>query len=145
MKYFKIALASFAFLFIVTNSFALTAIPEGHDQRVEWKVIQSWPTENKTLDMVYSLDGKYVYILNDKQQVQIFNREGQLQGNIPIEKGVSSIDISPQGESLYLINNIKNTFSTLSVSFIVDIEIADSPFKGPADAPVTVAVFTDFQ
>lgn len=130
---------------ISTSAYALTAVPEGHDQRIEWKVQHSWPTESKTLDMVYSLDGKYVYILNDRQQVQIFNREGKLQGNIPIEKGVSTIDISPQGDSLYLINNVKNTFSSLSVSFVVDIGIADSPFDGPADAPVTLAVFTDFE
>ena len=145
MKYFKIAATCVACVFIATGSYALTTATEGQDQRIEWKVTKSWPTESKTLDMVYSLDGKYVYILNDQQQVQIFNREGQLQGNIPIEKGVSAIDISPQGESLYLINNVKNTFSSLSVSFVVDIEITDSPFEGPADAPVTLAVFTDFE
>ena len=145
MKYLKFSMACLACLCISTSSYALTAAPEGHDQRVEWKVTQSWSTGSKTLDMVYSLDGKYVYILNDEQQVQIFNRKGQLQGNIPIEKGVSTIDISPQGESLYLVNNEKNTFSSMSVSFVVDVEVAGSPFEGPADAPVSLVVFTDFE
>ncbi len=144
MKYL-IPMACLIFFSISTTSYALTVQPEGHDQRVEWKVVQSWPTESKTLDMVYSLDGKYVYILNDRQQVQIFNRAGNLQGSIPIEKGVSTIDISPQGDLLYLVNNVKNTFSSLSVSFVVEVETADSPFEGPADAPVTLAVFTDFE
>ena len=145
MNFLKMSMACVACLCIATSSSALTAVPEGQDQRIEWKLTKSWPTESKTLDMVYSLDGKYVYILNDKQQVQIFNREGQLQGNIPIEQGVSTIDISPQGDSLYLINNVKNTFSSISVSFVVDIGTADSPFEGPADAPVTLVVFTDFE
>ena len=145
MKFSKISIACIACLCIATSSYALTAVPEGQDKRVEWKLTKSWPTESKTLDMVYSLDGKYVYILNDRQKVQIFNREGQLQGSIPIEKGVSAIDISPQGDSLYLINNVKNTFSSISVSFVVDVGIADSPFEGPADAPVTLVVFTDFE
>jgi DNA-binding beta-propeller fold protein YncE len=145
MKFLKISMACIACFCIATSSYALTAVPEGQDQRIEWKLTKSWPTESKTLDMVYSLDGKYVYILNDKQQVQIFNREGQLQGNIPIEQGVSTIDISPQGDSLYLINNVKNTFSSISVSFVVDIGTADSPFEGPADALVTLVVFTDFE
>jgi len=145
MKYYKIFMACMACLILAASAHAITAAPEGQDQRVEWKVTKSWPTESKTLDMVYSLDGKYVYILNDKQQVQIFNREGQLQGNIPIEKGVSAIDISPQGESLYLINNVKNTFSSISVSFVVDVGAGDSPFEGPANAPVTLTVFTDFE
>ena len=145
MKYLKIFLACMACFLMAVHSYALTAESEGHDQRVEWKLTQSWPTESKTLDMVYSLDGKYVYILNDRQQVQIFNRVGQLQGNIPIEKGVSAIDISPQGDSLYLINNEKNTFSSISISFVVEVETAGSPFKGRVDAPVTLAVFTDFE
>ncbi len=145
MKFLKISMACIACFCIATSSYALSAVPEGQDQRIEWKLTKSWPTESKTLDMVYSLDGKYVYILNDKQQVQIFNREGQLQGNIPIEQGVSTIDISPQGDSLYLINNVKNTFSSISVSFVVDIGTADSPFEGPADALVTLVVFTDFE
>ena len=145
MKVSKISIACVACLCIATSSYALTAVPEGQDKRIEWKLTKSWPTESRTLDMVYSLDGKYVYILNDRKQVQIFNREGQLQGSIPIEKGVSAIDISPQGDSLYLINNVKNTFSSISVSFVVDVGIADSPFEGPADAPVTLVVFTDFE
>jgi len=145
MKLTKILSATLAFLFIGVSSQALPTPPEGQDMRVEWKVMQSWPTENKTLGMVHSLDGKYVYILNDKSQVQIFNREGQLQGSIPIEKTVSAIDISPQGDALYLIDNEKNSFSSVSISFVVKVAAGDSPFEGPANAPVTIAVFTDFE
>jgi protein-disulfide isomerase len=95
--------------------------------------------------MVHSLDGKMVYILSDKQTVEIFNNQGQLQGSIPVEEGVSAIDIAPQGEMLYLINNQTQTFSAVSVSFVVQVDITGSPFKGPADAPVTIALFTDFE
>lgn len=145
MKYSKIYVAGIACLFFAASSHALTAPSEGQDNRIEWKVLQSWPTESKTMDMVHSLDGKYVYILNDKNQVQIFNRQGQLQGSIPVEESVSAIDIAPQGETLYLVDNLKNTFSAVSVSFVVDVNTTDSPFEGPADAPVTIAVFTDFE
>jgi len=145
MKYSKIFAAWLACLFISSSVHALTLPQEGQDKRVEWKVVQSWPTKSKTVSMVHSLDGKYVFILNDKSQVQIFDRKGQLQGSIPVSENISAIDIAPQGESLYLIDNEKNTFSTVSVSFVVDVNITDSPVRGPADAPVTVAVFTDFE
>jgi len=145
MKYAKILSAMMAFLFIAVNSQALPTSPEGQNMRVEWKVVQSWSTNSKTLGMVHSLDGKYVYILNDKNQVQIFNRKGQLQGSIPVEKTVSAIDISPQGDALYLIDSEKNNFSSVSISFVVEVGTADAPFEGPVDAPVTIAVFTDFE
>jgi hypothetical protein len=122
------------------------AVPySGQNNRVEWNLQHNWPTAGKTLDMVHSLDGKFVYILSDKQTVQVFNSQGQLQGTIPVEDGVSAIDIAPQGEMLYLINNKTQSFSAVGVSFITDIDIAGSPFKGPADAPVTIALFTDFE
>ncbi len=122
------------------------AVPDsGQDNRIEWNVLQHWPTAGKTLDMVHSLDGKFVYLLNDKQTVQVFNSQGQLQGSIPVEEGVTAIDIAPQGELLYLINNKNQTFSSVGVSFIVDVDITGSPFKGPADAPVTITLFTDFE
>ncbi len=131
---------------IVASAAPVLAVPDsGQDKRVEWNVLQKWPTAGKTLDMVHSLDGKFVYLLNDQQTVQVFNSQGQLQGSIPVEEGVTAIDIAPQGELLYLINNKNQTFSSVGVSFIVDVDTTGSPFKGPADAPVTITLFTDFE
>jgi hypothetical protein len=36
-------------------------------------------------------------------------------------------------------------FEILVLDFIQNIDVSDSPFKGPADAAVTIAVFSDFQ
>ncbi|MGB3210540.1 MAG: hypothetical protein WBB19_07540 [Desulforhopalus sp.] len=132
-------------LVLASGTNALAVPDSGQDNRIEWNLQQSWPTAGNALDMAHSLDGKFVYILNDKQAVQVFNTQGQLQGSIPVEDGVSSIDIAPQGEKLYLINNKNQTFSSIGVSFIVDIDISGSPFEGPVDAPVTIALFTDFE
>jgi DNA-binding beta-propeller fold protein YncE len=126
-----------------TNSLAVPA--SGQDNRLEWSLQQNWPIAVKTLDMAHSLDGKFVYILSDKQTVEVFNSQGQLQGSIPVEEGVTAIDIAPQGETLYLINDTSQTFSAIGVSFVVDVNTSGSPFKGPVDAPVTIALFTDFE
>lgn len=145
MKLPKAYVGCLLLLFLASGANALTVPDSGKDNRVEWNLQQNWPTAGKTLDMVHSLDGKFVYILNDKQMVQVFNSEGQLQGSIPVEEGVSAIDIAPQGEILYLINNKNQSFSSIGVSFVVDVDISGSPIKGPIDAPVTIALFTDFE
>ncbi len=145
MNYQKL-LASCALSFLLaTGANALPVSESGQNERVEWQVQQSWATKTKTVDMVHSLDGKYVFILTDQQKVAIYNNQGQLQGSIPVDAGVSAIDIAPQGEFLFLIDNKANTFTSLSISFVVDIDTAGSPFQGPADAPVTIALFTDFE
>lgn len=145
MKHPKI-LAGCLLTLAVAVSANVQAVPaSGQDNRIEWNLKQNWPTAGKTLDMVHSLDGKFVYILSDKPSVQVFNNEGQLLGTIPVEDGVSAIDIAPQGEMLYLINNKTQTFSAVGVSFVAEIDITGSPEKGPADAPVTMVLFTDFE
>ncbi len=145
MKVSRLYACCMVSLFISSTANA-TAVPEsGQNNRVEWKVQQSWSTSGKTLDMVNSLDGRFTFVLTDKQQVQVYNNLGQLQGSIPVESGVSNIDISPQGEMLYLVDNAKQTLSSVAVSFVVDVDISGAPIKGPADAPVTMTLFTDFE
>lgn len=112
---------------------------------VQWQVENSWQLPEKPLDLVYSLDGQRVFVLTNQQQVLVYDAEGNLLGKITVKKGVSSIDIAPRGDRLYLLNDKDNSFTDLSVDFIVDIDVIGSPFLGKADAAITIAVFTDFQ
>lgn len=112
---------------------------------VQWQVENSWQLPEKPIDLVYSLDGQRVFILTNQQQVLVYDAEGNLLGKIAVKKGVSSIDIAPRGERLYLLNDRDNSFTDLSVDFMADIDVIGSPFLGKADAPVTIVVFTDFQ
>lgn len=145
MEYSKIYAASLFSLLVISGTDALAVAPAGQDNKVEWSVQQTWPITGKTLSLAHSLDGKLVYVLNDKQQVQVFNSQGELQGSIPVEKGVSNIDVAPQGETLYVVDNDNKTYSSIAVSLVINVDITGSPFKGPADAPVTIALFTDFE
>lgn len=145
MNYKKLFAGCVLTVCMATGAKALPVAESGQDNRVEWKVQQSWSINAKTVDMVHSLDGKYVYILTDQKKVQIFDSKGQLQGAIPVDENVSAIDIAPQGDFLFLIDNKTMSFTAVSVSFVIDIDTAGSPFKGPADAPVTIALFTDFE
>lgn len=145
MKYARLYAGCVLSLALAFSGNAFAVPDSGQNDRIEWNAEQNWPTSGKTLDMATSLDGKFVYILNDKEQVQVFSSQGQLQGSIPVEQGVAAIDISPQGDRLYLINDSTKTFSSIAVSVIVDVDIAGSPVRGPANAPVTIVLFTDFE
>lgn len=58
---------------------------------------------------------------------------------------MSGIDIDPQGNFIYLIDSSQKTTSTLAVDFVIEVSEANAPFKGDVNAPVTIAVFSDFQ
>ncbi|MFT5701670.1 MAG: protein-disulfide isomerase [Desulforhopalus sp.] len=144
MNYSKIFTGCLLSLAIATQANA--ELPQsGKDNFVEWNVVNKWSIGARTLDMVHSLDGKFVYVLTNKKQVKVFDNTGKLQGSIPVASTVSAIDIAPQGELLYLIDNATNQFQAISVAFVHTINTKGSPFEGPADAPVTLTLFTDFE
>lgn len=128
-----------------TAVYADAVAPAGQDNRLEWRVVSNWQTEAAPVDIVHSLDGKMVFILDKQHRVLVYDYQGQLQGRIPVGEGVTRIDIAPQGEALYLIDEKASSFTSIAMSYILDIDTTGSPFKGKIDAPVTLAIFTDFE
>ena len=53
--------------------------------------------------------------------------------------------LGPGGETLILRSGKNKTVELVTLDFIQKINITGSPFKGPQDAPVVIAVFDDFQ
>jgi sugar lactone lactonase YvrE len=99
----------------------------------------------KPIDMTVSADGKYTFILAEGGKILIFDKGGELKDTLTVSNSVVSIGTSPSGDFLLLADSKANTLEVLKISFIVDIDISGLPFKGPAAAPVVVAVFSDYQ
>jgi len=143
---YKQSIAACAILmFSFSTTTALAAADAKGSSKIQLQVEKTWKLPEKPLDIVYSLDGKRVFILTAQEQVLVYKANGELLGKIDVEKGVSAIDIAPRGEKLFLINQKKNSFTDISVDFVVNVDVAGSPFVGNANAPVTLAVFTDFE
>jgi len=53
--------------------------------------------------------------------------------------------IGPRGKRLFLTSTKDRTVQVVTIDFIVDINVSGSPYKGRQDAPVVIAVFSDFQ
>jgi len=145
MKYKHAAAGCALLLASFVSGQAFAAANTTAPSKIDWNVEKSWDLPAKPLDIVYSLDGKQVFILTDQQTVLVYDNMGELTGSIPVDKGVSAIDIAPRGDRLFLINQKTMVFSDLTIDFIADINTAGSPFLGLATAPVTIAVFTDFE
>jgi hypothetical protein len=106
---------------------------------------RQWQLPYTPTDMVQSVDGKMVYVLTDNHKLLIYEANGNLKASADVDPGVIAIDTDARGEHILLVDKDNKTFTSLSVDFVAEVDVTGSPFKGNADAPVTVAVFSDFE
>ncbi len=104
-----------------------------------------WQLPYAPVDMVQSVDGKYIFILTDNHKLLIYEPNGLLKASVDVDPGVVAIDTDARGENVLLIDKDQKTLTSYSIDFVAEIDITGSPFKGKVDAPVTVVVFSDFE
>ena len=137
----KVKDAAFVFLTLLIG----LAISASSHAEVEMTVARTLNLEETPVDTAMSAGGKYIFVLTDKGKVLVYNPDGTLSDTIPVDKSVDSIKAGPREEILILINSKKKTVQMAVLDFVQQINVTGSPFKGTADAPVTIALFTDFQ
>ena len=101
--------------------------------------------EDPPLDVVATPDGKYMFVLTSKGNISVFNQDGVLQNKIHVGDGVDQIRMDPKGNRLFVSSRTEKSVRIISLDFFVEIKTADAPYKGPDNAPVVLAVFSDFQ
>lgn len=115
------------------------------DAAVEWESGAKLNIGGSPKDIAVSSDGKLTFILTTEGKVMIFSADGSLENSITVKGSVETIDISPDGSKLYLGDKSAKTLETINIDFVYNINTVGSPYTGPADAPVVVTVFSDFQ
>jgi len=112
---------------------------------VESKVVKSIDLEAKPLDAATSPDGTRLFVLVEGGKVLVYSPGGELQETLVLEKPADGIELSKSGDILYLRSRERKTVDIVRLEFVQDITVGKSPVKGAANAPVTVAIFNDFQ
>jgi protein-disulfide isomerase len=132
-------------LFLLTSLILLTAVAFSQAQD-DWQVRRSFNLEGVTpLDVEVSARGKWVFVLTDKGKILIYAPNGTLKDKILVGKHIDGIEPGPVDDVLFLSSRKKKTLEIITVDLVQNIDISSSPFKGPAEAPVAMVVYTDFQ
>ena len=145
MKYLQLLLFGLLTSFLMVQPSGAVMQVKGTDQKLEWGVIRQFKLDQNPLDIAHSLDGRYAFVLTKNSVVQVYDAKGNLQGTIPVDEGVNTIALDPYGKHLHLSDSLHNTYSTLSIDFVASINLSNAPIKGKPDAPITIAVYSDYQ
>jgi len=112
---------------------------------VEWHIQKTLKTDMPPLDVAVSRDGKQIFVLTEPGNILIYSPDGRLKDKISVGRHIDQIEVGPKEDLLLLKSRENRTVEILVIDFIHKINTSGSPFKGPADAPVVIAVFSDFQ
>ena len=112
---------------------------------VEWQINGNIQLPSTPVDITTSADGQKIFVLLAKGEVQIYDANGRQQETLKFDRAADKIVVSPDGEKLLLSDSKGKQVQLVSLSYVKPVDIAGSPFKGPDDAKVVVAVYSDFQ
>jgi len=141
---FKTTVLKAAFLLIggVVFTFFTSTIASSE---VEWAVKQTLDMKTTPVDVAVSPDWQKLFILTDDGVVQIYSGNGTLIDSITVGTHVDKITAGPQGNVLILKSAQDKKIQIVTLDFIQQINVSGSPYKGVDDAPVVIAVFSDFE
>ena len=113
--------------------------------QTQWQAYQTLRLENEPLDMQVDNQTRRIYVLNDAGEILVYGFNGRMKGKIEVGSDVVRIKPGPGDGMLFLLRKKDKSIQSISISVKEEIDVSGSPFKGEKDAPVTIAVFSDFQ
>jgi hypothetical protein len=130
------------FVLFLTSS---PTFPASVDPKVEWQIQTQLALPDTPLDVIPSGDGEWLFILFPGQ-VQIFSRtSGRVFAVIPVEGDFDKLTHSSRDNTLILASSSEKKVNIIQLQAVYAIDVSEHPFKGPENAPVTLAVFSDYQ
>ncbi|HTZ40264.1 MAG TPA: hypothetical protein VMB77_08910 [Syntrophales bacterium] len=140
MKKWTLVLVSVC-LIVTSGAIFLPAALAG----LEWKSTMDLEIKETPLDVAPSGDGQWMYILTPGEILVYSFQEGKITDRVPVDKEYDRIVSMPRANALAISSSTKKNVRIITLENIYKIDISGLPVKGPRDAPVTIAVFDDYQ
>ncbi len=102
-------------------------------------------TATPPLDVALAADGRHAFVLSEGGLVTIYGSDGKAIDTFKVDPTTDRLSVDGIGKQLYLSSNKSGTINQVLVDYQADFDYTGSPFKGKANAPVVMAVFSDFQ
>jgi len=97
------------------------------------------------LDVASSENGNLIFILSLNELIIYSAENDQIIKRSALDNPYDKISYSEKNKTLILTSRSSKLLKIIHVEQVYDISLSGLPFKGPADAPVILAVFDDYQ
>lgn len=131
------------FLPLLLICLSLVSSPAGAD--IDWQAGPTLKTTAAPMDVATSADGSRTFVLTKGGKVQIFDQAGNLSDTIAVDPAMDSITSTATGNLIIVSSHKNNLAQQIEISYRFPFDYTDSPYLGKAEAPVVLALFSDFQ
>ena len=112
---------------------------------IEWNVIQTLNLEEPPVDIAFSTSRNMILVLTGNGELQVFEPNGQQVATLDVGKAFDRL-YHIQGSDVVLLSGQGNkTAKIIELNFIEQINTGGAPYQGMENAPVIIAVFSDFE
>ena len=137
------------FIFIIAVFFA-TVVWQPAGAAVEGRINNTFSVKDSPLDIAVSIDGKWIFVLVEGGKVRVFSPDGKLNDEIQVDPSMDRIDVTGLAaaklrDKIVLSSRKTGKVQEILFDFVMEINTSGSPSSGPVEAPVVLALFTDFQ
>ena len=101
--------------------------------------------DKKPLDVETTTDGKLMFVLVPGEVLIYSNLGDQPVNRIAVAPHFDRLTFAEKLDLLILSSKANKKVDMIRIDLISDISIDGSPYLGRVDAPVTIAVFDDYQ
>ena len=101
--------------------------------------------DGKPLDIGASLDGERLFILVEGKVIIYSVLQGEVIDSIPVSGEFDRLTVFGRESIIALSSSSAKRVEIIRYKTLYKIDISRLPFKGPESAPVTIAVFSDYQ
>ena len=112
---------------------------------LEWGEAKDLALQAEPLDVAGTDDGKWLFVLTPGAVLAYSVLDGRVIREIPVGKEFDKVSYASTSETLVLTSHSGKAARMVPLEFVHRFPVSGLPFKGPEDAPVTVAIFDDYQ
>jgi hypothetical protein len=112
---------------------------------LDWTIKKQLDLKGPTLDVSESKDGQWLFILTPGEILVYSAPEGRVINRIPVGKAFDRLIHFASNNTLILTSRSESTLKIIQLETIYTFDVSGLPFLGPEHAPVTLAVFGDYE
>jgi len=131
--------------FLLAVLLCLPGIVQPCHAGVEWSLKRQLPVDSAPVTITLSPDGKWMFVLTSVEVIIYETKSDKVLNRIPLDKAYDSMTYSAADNTLFLSSRSDKAIKLIGIETVYQFSFTGLPFTGPGDAPVTIAVFSDYQ